>query len=278
MLKEHTQATAKQSRCLLPFIIAVDAAALASIALLGAERILDRPLTLLALVALAAIISTRPISLPSFGLKIVAADVFMLFALLALAPAAAPLVALASVLGVTATRGVRFLSIKTAFNAGALPLSMAAGAGAFIAMGGTHSSPLPAVVPLLAAALAYALTNVVLTATVIYLKSGTSLLEICRQSVVVAVVSSVTSALLGTGMLLVVSSVGLPSLLLTLIPLVPLQQYHRAYANLRKNQRVDSTVIRELYEMPRDQEEARIHRGEAGTGTRPSASPPPAKP
>jgi hypothetical protein len=273
MLRDHTQATAKQSRCLLPFIVAVNAAALASIVLLGVERVVDRPLTLLALLALAAIVSTRPINLPIPGLKIVASDVFMLFALLALAPAAAPLVALASVLGVTATRGVRFLSIKTAFNAGALPLSMAAGAGAFIAMGGSHASPLPAVVPLLAATLAYALTNVVLTATVIHLKSGTSLLEICRQSVVLAVVSSVTSALLGTGMLLVVSSVGLPGLLLTLIPLVPLQHYHRAYASLRRNERPNPLIVQELREMSRVQEDARVHTASPVMGTSSEDSP-----
>lgn len=261
MSTEHTSAIAKPSRYVLPFIVAVDVMAVISIALLGTHRLFERPITLLALLALAAIVGTRPISLPGLHLKVVATDVFMLFALLVLAPAAAPLVALASVFGVTVARGGRFRSMKTAFNAGALPLSMAAGVWSFHAVGGTSASPSPMVVPLLAAAVAYALSNLVLAATVICLNSGGRWLQKCQQLVVLAVVSSVTCALLGASLVLVWLAIGPVSLLLAFVPLVPMQQYYRSFAEHRRESRVDPTIVRELNALPQDEEETGVRSG-----------------
>jgi len=246
MSKEHTAVNKARSRLLLSLVIAVDALALVSIALLATGRLLERPLTLLVLLAMAAAVGARSIRIPRLGVRVVAADVFVLFALVALTPAAAPLIALASMLGAAATTGDRFLSIKTAFNVGAVPLSMAAGAWAFVALGGVAGSTLPAVLPLLAAAVVYALINVPLTATAAHLGTGQSWSEICRQSVGLALVSNITSALLGSSLLLVWSVVGPVGLALGLVPLAPLEQYIRLRARRVEDGDVESAILREL--------------------------------
>lgn len=215
---------------LIALIVVVDALAVASIMLLPRDGLFDRPVALLALFALATVAGTRSIMVPRLGLKLVPADVFVLCALMALAPAAAPIVALGSMIGTALSKGSRLLSIQTAFNCGAVPLSMAAAAGAFLALGGEAGQLESSILPLLAAAVVYALLNVPLTATAVALGTGRSWFELCRNPIGVALVSNITAALGSAGLMLLYLAMGPLGLVVGLVPLIPMVEYLRSHA------------------------------------------------
>ena len=87
-------------------------------------------------------------------------------------------------------------------------------------------------------------------------------------------ISTVTNALLGASLVLVWLAIGPVSLLLAFVPLVPLQQYYRSFAERRTETRVDPTIVRELNALPQDEEETRVRSGsqtndEVDVGQRP---------
>lgn len=145
---------------------------------------------------------------------------------------AAPLVALASMIGTGLGGRTPFWSVKTAFNVGAVPLSMAAGSWTFVLLGGTSGAGSNAILPLLAAAIVYALINVPLTATAVALGSGRCWIAIVRQAAVLALLSNITCALAGAGLLMAWVVVGPIGLALGLVPLAPLEEYARSLSRL----------------------------------------------
>jgi hypothetical protein len=221
---------ATRKSLLIALIVVVDVLAAASIMQLPREGLFDRPLTLLVLFALATFAGSRSIMIPRLGLKLVPADIFVLCALLALAPAAAPIVALGSMIGTALSKGSRLLSIQTAFNSGAVPLSMAVATGAFLALGGNSGQDTPAILPVLAAAIVYALINVPLTATAVSLGTGRNWFELFRNPFGLAIVSNITSALLGASLMLLYVAVGPLGFALGLVPLIPMEQYLLSHA------------------------------------------------
>jgi len=222
--------TTARSGLLTIFVAAVDFAALASLGLLYTPELLRDPLSLTLLLALAGTVGARSVRLTESGLRVVAADAFIFCALLAFAPAAAPLVALASMLGVAAGKDGKLLSVKAAFNTGAVPLSMAAGTAVFLQLGGSTGGTPGAVLPLFAAAATFGIVNVLLTTTAVHLGTGRNWLELLRQSFGVAIVSGITHALLGAGLMWVFAATGPLGLALGLVPVIPMEQYARGLA------------------------------------------------
>jgi hypothetical protein len=143
-------------------------------------------------------------------------------------PLAAPLVALASVAGAELGPRRRPFSIRTLFNLGAVPLSMSMAAFVFIGVGGEPGSPTSSILPLLVAAVVYPLANLALAAAAIRLETGRGWFGVCRQSISCVLVSSLSSALLGTGLLLVLMETGPVGLVVGVVPAVPIAAYLRS--------------------------------------------------
>jgi hypothetical protein len=204
-------------------------AAFISIALLPAAGIFEQPVTLSLLVALAAAVGSRSVHIPYLKMQVTASDIFVFCALVAIAPMAAPLVALASVVGAVLGRGRRPFSIRTVFNLGAVPLSMAAAVFLFLGAGGEAGNPTGSILPLLVAAIVYPLFNMALAATAIRLETGRSWFSICKQSISCVLVSSLSSALLGAGLLLVLIEIGPLGLILGVVPALPIAAYLRSH-------------------------------------------------
>jgi len=262
MANEHSTANTRCSRQLLALVVAVNTLALAATAFLSPASLFDRPVTLITLIVLALVVGTRSIRIPRLDVYVIAADAFVFFALIALTPAAAPLVAAASVVGSAVGQNNRFLSIKTAFNLGAVSLSVAAGAWVYVMLGGSSggvyavlggsggAAVAPSALPLVAAAVTYALFNVPLTATAVHLGTGRSWGVTVRESIGFAVVSNITCAMLGIGLLFVALGAGPAGLALGLVPLLPLEQYIRSHVRRGAERRPESKVVLDLDDAP----------------------------
>jgi hypothetical protein len=179
------------------------------------------------LVALALVVGSRAVHLPRLRLRVTLADAFIYCALASGMPLAAPLVALASVVGAEAAYGRRRLSIRTLFNLGGVTLSATAATWAFLGLGGAQGAAPAALVPALAAALVFFVTNVFLTAVAIHLEKGSGFVRVWKSSAGWVFVSSVTSLLAGMGLLLVLTSVGPLGLVAGLAPATCLDTYVR---------------------------------------------------
>jgi hypothetical protein len=218
-----------RSGALKAFVAGTVVAAFVSIALLPAAGLFEQPLTLALFVALAAAVGTRSVRMPNLRMQVTASDIFVFCALVAMVPMAAPLVALASVAGAEMRRGRRPFSIRTLFNLAAVPLSMSVAAFVFIGVGGESGNPTRFILPLLAAAVVYPVVNIALAAAAIRLETGRSWSTICKQSISCVLVSSLTSALLGAGLLLVLLEIGPWGLVIGVVPAVPIAAYLRSH-------------------------------------------------
>ena len=167
-LAPRSGANAVRTGLLKAYVALVDLAAVAALALLPLTGLVDRAGTVLLLAALAAAVGARPIRIARLRVQVGAFDLFVFGGLLTMAPLAAPLVALAGVIGATLGPHRRPLSMRTAFNLGAVPLSASLAALTFSALLTDGSRDLAElVVPLLVATALYFLANTALAAVAI---------------------------------------------------------------------------------------------------------------
>lgn len=154
------------------FVAAVGATALASCVMLAGDGATDRPGTMLALVALAALAGCRPVRIPRLRIEAIPTHPFVLIAIAALGTFAGLLVAVTGVLAAAFAKQRTSSPLRIVLNFGAVTLATCAAAGTFALAGGTAGAPAGRLVwPLAAAAAAYFVANTGIVAVAIALDS-----------------------------------------------------------------------------------------------------------
>lgn len=212
-----------RSRFLKAYTGLVDAAALVVLVLASSEGFGDRIGTLLTLIVLSILVGSRPVRVPALHVQVVALDLFVLCAIVALSAPAAPLVGLAGVASAVLGPARRPLSIRTAFNLGAIPL--AAGLAA-LAYGPLLSEGTPLLgrygLPLLAATAVYFLVNTALAALAIAVERRRNVLAVWWGYAPWNAAATLTSMLVGLGLAILLGTIGPAVLVLGLVAAIPL--------------------------------------------------------
>ena len=217
------------SRWLTPYVVAVDACALAALAA-GASTGWAVDNYVFALVAaLALLAGSRPVRFARFKTELTATHPFVLLAVAALGPLEAMLVGLIGLTGVILRPGRRPNPLRTAFNLGAVVLASAAAALAFLLAGGrTGGTFWSSFAPLAAATAIYFLVNTGLVTLAISLQQRTPFLEVWRESFQWTTVSYFTGLTLAAGMLAALQSWGPWVLALAIPPCWLLLAFYKA--------------------------------------------------
>jgi hypothetical protein len=161
------------SRPLIALVLAVDLAALATVALLPAAGLTEHGEAALLFVALAALVGARPVRLPSLRVNMTATHPLVLCTLAAVGPAAAVLVNLAGLVGAAKGRGRRPLTTHFLFNAGLVTLCTAMAWWTFRGLGGrTGAEAFSLVWPLFGATVVYFALSTTLVAAAISLEKS----------------------------------------------------------------------------------------------------------
>jgi hypothetical protein len=234
-----------RTRILSLYVAAVVAGAV--VAPLGLERggFLDRPALLILILALSLLGGTRALRIPRLRVQLTAADIFLFCSLLALSPAAAPLVALFGVLGAQLGPERRPMSIRFVFNLATVSLAASLAAGSFSWLGSLGTELHGRSLRLLAAAVVFVAVNLLLVSLVVRIEKGQAVLATCRQLCPTALVGTLTSALVGLGLAAVLLDLGAAGLVLGLLatgPLVGFYREQRARLESRAQSRQDSVV------------------------------------
>jgi hypothetical protein len=203
-----------KQRMLKSYVIGIDLADLAAVVSLPMACLSSRPATLAILSLLAAVIGSRSVRIPGLRIQVTASDAFVLCALAAVGPVAAPVVAFISTLGATLGSNRRPASIRTAFNLGAVTLSAAAGAWAFQAITTALHPADGTFLGLLGATAAYFLSNTLLVAVAICIEKKLPFFNTWSRSGLWTGISCLTSLLLATGLLSILTTAGPVSLIL----------------------------------------------------------------
>ena len=212
-----------RSGVLKTYVGLVDAAALLALFLVPHDGLGRRPGTLLTLLVLSLLIGLKPVRVPALRIQIVALDLFVLCALITLAPLAAPLVALVAVASAVLGPGRRPLSMRTAFNLGVIPLSASAAAltyGRFVTE--TMSMVERHAVPLLAATAAYFVVNTALTAVAIALDTRRNVFAVWWGYALWNGASTFACMLMALGLAVMMTALGPAVLVLGLVAVLPI--------------------------------------------------------
>jgi hypothetical protein len=217
-----------RSLILKAYVINVDAAAVAALVALPSAGLGRRIGAFLLLIALAGVVGTRSIRIQGIRMLLSPLDLFVLCALMTVAPAAAPLVALAGVGGSLIGRNRRPLSMRTAFNLGALPLSASAAAVVFVGLGGTAgAAPTWLVVPILSASVAFLACNAALAAIAVALETPERLNVEWARAFGCNAVASVSCMVAAVGVAEFCDALGFGALSLALFPTIPILAFFR---------------------------------------------------
>jgi hypothetical protein len=158
-------------RALSFYVGTVVVAGVLALALLRGTAVHEDPWTPLLLIVLAVVTGARPVRISSLKTSLTATDPLILCALAILGPVAAAAVGLAGAAAAQVGKSRRTRGVKIVFNLGAIALSTAAGAGAFLALGGTPGDAVLTLIwPLAGATAAYFVLNTVLVAGAIALE------------------------------------------------------------------------------------------------------------
>lgn len=213
----------KHNGMMQAYVAAVDLAALVLLAIFPATGLKEAPGTLALLVILVAILGLRPARIRSLKIQVAALDLFILSALLMLDPLAAPLVALAGVLGAVFGPGRRPFSIRAVFNLGVVPLSASLAALTYVRLIGDPTDPNAAyAIPLVAATAVYFLVNTVLAALAVSLETKRNPFLVWTGFGPWNGVSTLTSMVMAIGMFVLMDVFGPFVLLIGLIISIPI--------------------------------------------------------
>ena len=205
------------------FVVVVDLAALALLALCPATRLKESPAILVLLLVLVAVLGMRPVRIRSLKIQVAALDLFILSALIMLDPLAAPVVAQVGVIAAVFGPGRRPFSIRAAFNLGVVPLSASLAALTFIKMTGSEIGSAVRYAPPLAAATAvYFLVNTVLAALAVAMETKRNLFSVWMGFGPWNGVSTLSSMVMAIGLVVLVDAFGPFVLLISLIISIPI--------------------------------------------------------
>jgi len=212
------------------YVTAVLVAGLATTLLLSTDGLRQEWLMFLALLILAALSGSRAVRIPRLGVQLTAADMFTFCAVALLAPMAAPVVAMVGVLGAQFGPDRQPLSLKTAFNVGAVMVAASGAAGCFGALQGTSGAGIVEATPyLLASAAVYLAINLVLVAVAVSLENRSKALGVFSITAPRAAVACFASLVLAMGLVLAVQAAGPAALILGLFGTAPLLAYFREH-------------------------------------------------
>ena len=220
-----------RSHLMHSFVAAVALAAGTAMTFVSWSGLGDKPVALAALMIIALITGARPVRIPKLKVELVVMELFLFTAMLALAPAAAPLVALASVCGAMFGPRRRPFSIRTVFNIASFVLSAALATLVFESMLAS-GNPTPAAygLPLAAAGLVFFLTNTGLAGIVISLHGSDSFFRVWGRSCALTAAPTVTGAVLAVGFASLLIATGPAVLIAGLVVSLPLTAYDRQQA------------------------------------------------
>lgn len=177
------KATEKPRLALRAFVILVVVTASLALAGLASTDVLEQAGLLLLLIGLGAVAGSRPVILPGLRIQMTPTHPIILVGLGTLGPMAAVLIGLAGVFGAAVGRGHLPAPIRFAFNLGAVTLSTAVAAAAFVLAGGRPGQDLPSMIlPLGAATAAFFVSNTGLLSAAIALETRQSLILTWRTS------------------------------------------------------------------------------------------------
>jgi hypothetical protein len=210
----------------------VAAGAVATVAMLPSEGLLDRWTVLLAFCALAALSGGRTVRIPGLSVQATVSDLYVFGSLFALPAVAAPLVALAGTAGAVFGPTRRPISIRTLYNLAAIPLSVAAASSAFSAIAGAWPSKAGLVGAGFLAAVVYYVVNVGLVAAAIRLETGRSMISTYASVGKWSGVACLVSLIAGAGLFFAMEGVGLIGLVPGLSVAVPMSSFFEKVARV----------------------------------------------
>ncbi len=205
------------------YVVLVDLAALALLALFPATDLRQSLGTLLLLAVLVTLLGARPVRIRSLRIQVAALDLFILSALIMLDPMTAPLVALVGVVAVVFGPGRRPLSLRTAFNLGVLPLSASLAALTYVQLVNEGMEPAARyAIPLIAASAVFYLANTVLAGMAISMEARKNLFTVWFGFGPSNGVSTLASMVMAIGLAVLVQTFGPVILLIGLIISIPI--------------------------------------------------------
>lgn len=202
------EATVSGRGPLMAYVGLVTLTALAAAATLPTTGLREHGVALATLLVLAGWVGSRAIQITRLRIQVTAGDAFMFCGMVLVGPLAAPLIALAGILGAI-IGGRRTKAIRAVFNLGTMALAASCAARVHLVLSDVSSLGMASdSVGLLAAAVTYVLVNTLLVALVIHLERGTSMFSAWRSFVVMALNSTVASLLVGLGLYSLYTSLG----------------------------------------------------------------------
>jgi hypothetical protein len=226
-------------RTLIFYVGAVIAAGVLALAFLRGHSVPGDPWTPLLLIVLAVVTGARPVRISSLKTSLTATDPLILCSLAILGPLGAVAVGLSGATAAQVGKARATPGIKIAFNLGAIATSTAAGAGAFLALGGVPGDPVLTLLwPLAGATAAYFVLNTVLVAGAIALEKRQSVFATWRKTFQWTAVSFFASLSLAVCLVLTFEYLGAWALALGL-PLcwLVLAYFRSHHARLEEQQR-----------------------------------------
>ncbi len=219
------------SRVVQLFVVAVGVAAVASLWWLPRGELLGtRPGASLVIIALAGLVGTRPVRIPSLKTELVATHPFVLCALAHFGPWAAVLAAIAGLSGAPARSGRKPSAIRLFFNLSTVVLTAVTAYWTFHALGGKVGDSLLALFPaLLGATTTYFVVNTGLVTAVIALEKQQSFAEVWRGNIQWTAISFFAGLTLVAGLLLIVDFVGVWGLALGIPPSLFFVSFYRTH-------------------------------------------------
>jgi hypothetical protein len=212
------------------YVIAVFVAGLAGTLLLSPDGLRQEWLIFLALLVLAALSGSQAVRIPRLKVQLTAADMFTFCAIATLAPMAAPVVAMAGVLGAQFGPDRQPFSEKTIFNIGAVMLAASGAAKAYGSLlGNDSSSATIATLALLATAVIYLALNLTLVVVAVALEKKSKALGVLSITAPKACIACLTSLVLALGLVLAMEAIGPAALVLGLFGTAPLLAYFREH-------------------------------------------------
>ena len=212
--------------------LAVGAAALATIATMRGDALGEHLPVLSLLLGVTALAASRPVRIPGMGIELSPTHPLILVALAELGPLAATLTGVAGVLGAAIGRARKPAAVRLVFNLGAVVLSAAVGAWAFLASGGYPHRALPELLlPLLAAATAYWAVNTGLVAMAISVEKCRPFFGTWGELMSWSVVGSgLAGPVVAIAVLATLKAGALWGLLIAVLPCWLLVRYYRSHA------------------------------------------------
>jgi signal transduction histidine kinase len=212
------------------YVLAVDLAAVATLAFMARSGVPAETGTFLLLAVLATITGTRSVRFEGLKFQLTVSHPFVICALAALGPFAAMIASVGTVVGTLLGRQAGMRGMRLAFNVGAQPVSVFAAGWLFLALGAQPGQPVSALMgPLALATAVFFLANTGLVSVAVALEKRQSILRIWKNSFMWTGVSYLTGLTLAVCMLLILEKLGAWGMALAAPPCWLLLAFYRTH-------------------------------------------------